>query len=570
MTVFLTPEGKPFFGGTYYPPEPRHGMPSFGQVLDAIAQAWAERREGVLAQSEEVTEHIARTARLGAPDDDPDAAILEEAARGMLAQLDDEWGGFGEAPKFPQPMTLEFLLRMHLRGVSGALPAVTLTLDRMARGGIFDQIGGGFHRYSTDRVWLVPHFEKMLYDNGQLLRLYTRAWQVTGTPLYRDTALATAEYLLREMRHRDGGFFASQDADTEGVEGRFYVWPYDELTGAAGDDTAVGIAAFAVAGTGNWEGVNVLSRPDPVERIAEETAVPVEEVRAAIERVRAALYRAREARPRPATDDKVLASWNGMAICGLAEAGRVFGRPDLVEAAARAGTFLLDALVVDGRLQRSWRQGRTSGPGFLDDHAMLADAFLTLYETTFDVSWWDAALRLADAMRALFGDEHGFFDTGSDADPTVIRPKDIFDNAVPSGNAAASDVLLRLAAFTGDDAFEGQAMAFLRTIAPVMRRAPLGFGTALSALDRALSPRLEVAVVGPVVDAGTVALATQAVLPYLPNRVLAVAGAGSHGPPLLTGRSVVNGRPAAYVCRNFACDAPVTDPDALARLLQTG
>ncbi len=571
MTVFCTPDGRPFWGGTYFPPEPAHGMPSFPQVLDAIHEAWTTKREGILAQSDELTEHIGRTARIAASADPLSEEILTTAARGMLQHADTEWGGFGGAPKFPQTPVLEFLLRMHVRGNPDALPALTLTLDKMARGGIFDHVGGGFHRYAVDRIWLVPHFEKMLYDNAQLLRAYTHAWQVTGSALYRETALRTAAYLLREMQQAEGGFSSSQDADSEGVEGKFTVWPYDELVALAGDDAPIAVAAFAASRAGNWEGVNVPWRPEADDKVAADLGTSVDEVRAGVKRVRAALFEARERRARPTTDDKVVTSWNGLTIAALAEAGRAFGRPELVEAAARAAGFVLSALRRDdGRLLRAWRAGRTSGPAFLDDHAMLADGLLTLYEATFDRRWWDEALRVATEMRRLFADTDngGFFDTGSDTDDAILRPKELIDNAVASGNSAASDVLLRIRALTGDGDWEHAATGSLRLVRPLLERAPLGFGHALSALDRYLAPSLEVALIGEPEAAR--ALLDAAEPPYLPNMVVAGGEAGSTEPALLRDRPALDGKPAAYVCRDFACDAPVSDPRALAERLAAG
>ncbi|HEX9775063.1 MAG TPA: thioredoxin domain-containing protein [Actinomycetota bacterium] len=568
MTVFLTPAGEPFWGGTYFPPEPRHGMPSFRDVLAAIHDAWTTKRDAVLAQSADITAHIDRAAALPSASGEPSGETLANATRSMLEQLDPEWGGFGGAPKFPQPMTLEFLLRMHLAGAEGALGAVTLTLDRMARGGIFDQVGGGFHRYAVDRIWLVPHFEKMLYDNAQLLRLYARAWQVTGSPLYRETAERTADFLLAEMRHPDGGLFASLDADSDGAEGTFYVWPYEEIIAIAGDDMPVAVAAFALSGSGNWEGVNVLWRPDPDEAIAAEAGIGAGELRAALDRVRTRLAEARAQRPRPATDDKVIASWNGMAIAALAEAGRVFGRTDFLAAAETAARFVLGRMRrEDGRLLRSWREGRTSGPAFLDDYAHMADACLTLYETTFEPSWWREARALGEAMLALFAGDRGFADQGVDAEPLVVRPRDPFDNATPSGSSAACDVLLRIGALSGEPAPAAPVAAFLATAGSLAARAPLAFGNALCAVDRMLSPGREIAVVGTPGEPDARALVEAAHGRYIPNRVIAAGEPGSTEPALLRDRPQVGGSATAYVCENFLCRRPVTRPEELAALL---
>jgi uncharacterized protein len=567
MTMFLTPDGKPFYGGTYYPPEPRHGMPAFRQVLEAVHDAWVNKRDDVEQQGAELIDYVERSSQLRAQPGELGEEILTTAADAMLQTVDDEWGGFGNGMKFPQAPNLEFLLRTAVRGDGRARDAVTLTLDKMARGGIFDHVGGGFHRYAVDRIWLVPHFEKMLYDNGQLLRLYARAWQVTGSSLYRDTAIATGEYLLREMQQPEGGFSSSQDADSEGVEGKYYVWPYEEIIAVAGDDLPLAIAAFALSGNGNWEGVNVLWRPHPDEEVAAETGVTVEQLRAAVDRVRARLLAVRSTRVAPATDDKVLASWNGLAIGGLAEAGRVFGRQDFIDAAARAASFVVSSLVdTNGRLLRSWRAGKTSGPGFLDDYGLLGEGLLTLYETTFEQRWWDEAMRLGREILRLFGDARGgFYDTGSDVAQGIVRPKDLFDNAVPSGNSAASDLLLRLAALSGDASLEEAAMGFLRTVSPALQQAPGGFGQALSALDRALGRAVEIAVVGNLEAARPLLHAAWGA--YLPNRVMAAGPEGSEEPALLRARTTRDDIPTAYVCESFACKQPVTEPADLAKQL---
>jgi uncharacterized protein len=440
----------------------------------------------------------------------------------------------------------------------------------MARGGIYDHAGGGFHRYAVDQIWLVPHFEKMLYDNAQLLRLYSRAWLATRDPLYRDVALGTAEYLLREMRHPGGGFFSSQDADSEGVEGRFYVWPFDEFVAAAGGDAPLAAAVYGASPAGNWEGTNVLWRPRDDDVVAVEQNVSVAELRGAVERARAKLFAARSARVPPATDDKILASWNGLAIAGLVEAGRAFDRPELIDAAAAAARFVLSELRdASGRLMRSWREGRTSGAAYLDDSALLAGALLDLYETTFDEAWYSEASRLVDEAIRLFADPNaGFFDTGSDAERLVLRPKDLFDNAVPSGNSAMAEVLLRLAGLTGDESLWERAEGVLRTLGPVMAQAPSGFGHLLGVLDLALARPTEIAISGDPSSDDARRLASVVWERYLPNRVLAVGRSESTTVPLLRERPPTNGRATAYVCERFVCAAPVTEPEALAAQLE--
>src|SRR5262245_7741565 len=496
LTAFLTPEGRPFYAGTYFPNEARHGLPAFRTVLEGVADAWENRRSEAESQSARVTEAIDRTSRLGASPEPLSDDVLLSAFGGLRRAFDPRWGGFGGAPKFPQPMTLELCLRMHLRGTPDALDLVTLTLDKMAAGGMYDQVGGGFHRYSTDERWHVPHFEKMLYDNALLVRLYVHAWQVTRNERYRRVVLETCDYLLREMRHPDGGFFSSQDADSEGEEGRFFVWSWDELVAVGGEAVAT---AFGATPGGNWEGSNVLWRPLPLEGVAAEFDLEAAELERRLESSRAELFGIRERRIRPATDDKVLAAWNGFAIAALAEAGRAFERPHYVDAAVAAADFVLTRLRNDdGRLLRSWRDGRAGRPAFAADHASMADACLVLYETTFDLRWFERARALADDLLRLFYDEDrgGFFQTGSDAESLVVRPKDLQDNAVPSGNSLAADVLQRLAHLTGEAVYETAGVGALRLIRDAMAGAPTGFGHALTALDAYLSSVKEVAVVG--------------------------------------------------------------------------
>jgi hypothetical protein len=563
MTVFLTPDGGPFYAGTYYPKLDRPGMPSFRRVLAAVADAWTRRRDDVRRQGDQVVQVLA--AQSGALGGDGDgqlgAETLRQAFEGLKGAFDPTWGGFGRAPKFPQPMTLEFLLRCHLRGFDGALDMARLTLDRMATGGIFDQVGGGFHRYSTDGRWLVPHFEKMLYDNALLVRLYTHAWQLTGDDRYRRVACRTADYLLRELRHADGGFFSSQDADSEGVEGRFFVWSFQELTGIAGEPMARHLGATP---EGNWEGSNVLWTPQPAG----------EELEGQVDAVLPRLFEAREARVHPATDDKVLAAWNGLAISALAEAGRGFGEPRYLDAAAAAASFVLGALTGgQGRLLRSWREGRAGGPGYLDDHACMAEACLTLYETTFDLRWLREARRLAGAMVELFADPggDGFYQTGRDAEQLVVRPRELFDNAVPAGSSVAAEVLQRLGRLTGDQDWEQAGLAALRPVLGVLGRAPTGFGHALGAADFALARVREVAIVGQPGAADTDALLAEVWGTYQPNRVLAAAAPGDAAAqgevPLLADRPALEGRATAYVCEHFVCQRPVTEPAELAAQL---
>jgi uncharacterized protein YyaL (SSP411 family) len=566
LSAFLTPQGRPFYAGTYFPPVSAHGMPAFRQVLNGIAEAWRDRRDEVVEQAGKVTQAIERSVDLGPSDEPLSSSIADQALEGLGRAFDPLWGGFGGAPKFPQPMTLEFLLRQSLREVHGAMEMLVVTLDHMAAGGMYDHVGGGFARYSTDTAWHVPHFEKMLYDNAQLLQLYSHAWQVTGNERYRRVATETADYLLREMQHPQGGFWSSQDADSEGVEGKFFTWTWDELVALVGEPVATCLGASA---QGNWEGTNVLWRPVEIGEVAARYGLDTEELTTRSDEARKILFEARDARIHPGTDDKVLAAWNGMAIRALAEAGRTFANPTYTRAAVRSAEFILREMRDDRTgLRRSWRDGATGGPGFADDHALMAAACLTLYETVYDARWFEEARKLGDELIDRFHDRErgGFFQTASDAEALLLRPKELYDNATPSGNSVAAEVLRRLALLTGERAYEEAATSALRLVAGAMSRAPSGFGHALCALDLYLGPSREVAVVGDPRDGATRALAEEVtVARFRPNVVLAVGTAegSTDAVPLLRDRAMVDGRPAAYVCERFACRLPVTDRGAL-------
>jgi uncharacterized protein YyaL (SSP411 family) len=522
MTVFLTPEGEPFFGGTYFPPAPRHGLPSFRQVLEAVAQAYRERRAEVGRSAHRLVESVRGSAEL-APSSEPlTDSVLGEAARVLRRSFDPQWGGFGHAPKFPPASVLEFLLRR------GELDLVTTTLDGMGAGGMYDLVGGGFHRYSVDERWLVPHFEKMLYDNALLVPTYLHAWVVTGKEPYRRVAEDTCEYLLRDLALPGGGFASSQDADTDGVEGLTYTWTEDE-----------GVPA--------------------------ELLQPFEHGRSIIRgelepQLRARLLEGRSSRPQPGRDDKAIAAWNGLALAALAEAGRRFASNRLLLGADRLGNFLLSELSApDGRLFRTWRDGRASIPGYLEDYADVAHGLIELHVATGELHWLEEANRLARLAVELFSDEErgGFFMTAHDAEQLVARKKDLDDNPVPSGNSMLAHVLLRLARIYGDDELERLAAGVLRIVHGALTRAPSAFGWALCALDLYLSPPRELAIIGVPGDE----IARAALAPFDPNAV--VAFGPSEAIPLLAGKGSVGGKPTVYVCERFACRAPVTATDAL-------
>ncbi len=575
MSVFLTPEGYPFYGGTYFPPTPRYGMPSFKQVLLAIAEAWRTRRGDLLEQGQKLAEYIARSGQLQPRDEPLSTEILEAAVQRLHLDFDERHGGFGDRPKFPQPMVLDFLLTQHARVDDlDALFMVEFTLERMAAGGIYDHLGGGFHRYSVDEHWLVPHFEKMLYDNAQLLRTYLHAWQITGRERFRQVVEETTDYLLREMTGPEGGFYSTQDADSEGEEGKFYVWTPDQIQAVLGpEDARLFNRIYGVTRTGNFEGRNVLHLARSPEEVAQEEGLNPDALRPRLAEMRRRLFQAREQRTKPARDEKILAEWNGLMIHALAEVGTVLGRKDALEAAVRAARFVLERMgQADGKLYRSHKDGQARFNAYLEDYASFARALVALYEATFEIRWLAEAIRLARVMMAQFGDPErgGFFQTGLDHEALVARRKDFVDNAVPSGNSMAAELLIRLARFTGNETYREEAGRVLRIMAEAMARQPLGFGRLLSALHEYLAPSREIVVVGDPEDPRTQALLAQVRRRYLPTAILALRRPQDEDLflPLLQGRTLVDGRPAAYVCENYTCRLPVTEPEALAQQLE--
>ena len=570
MTVFMTPEAKPFFTGTYFPPEDRHGMPAFPRVLAAIAEAYRTRRKEILQTADQLAAHL-RSGVIAAQGQEPlTSEVLFRAYQGLSSGFDTQYGGLGEAPKFPHPMALEFLLRYYVRsGDSDVLAMVDRTLQNMAFGGIYDHLGGGFHRYSTDAYWLVPHFEKMLYDNALLSRLYLHAYQITGDPQHRCIVEETLDYVLREMTGPDGGFYSTQDADSEGVEGKYFIWTPEEIAHILGKEKGeVFCRYYGVTDEGNFEGQNILSiQVDPNE-------VP-QELAATIQEARAQLLTHRQGRVPPGRDEKVLTAWNGLMLRSFAEAAATLHREEYRAAAVANATFLLDTLrqPQDGRLLRTYKDGQAKLKGYLEDYAFLIDGLLALHEATLELRWIQEARSLADAMIDLFWNEaeQAFYDTGHDHEELIIRPRDVFDNATPSGGAMAADVLLRLTILSGKQEYTRRATATLRSMRTVMAQAPLGFGQWLCALDFYLSTPKEIAIAGPWDHAGTQALLDQVYGRYLPNKV--VTGYDPSQPeavdeiPLLEDKDMINGQPAAYVCQNFACLLPATEPEALAKQL---
>jgi uncharacterized protein YyaL (SSP411 family) len=560
MTVFLTPQGIPFYGGTYFPPEDRHGLPSFTKLLLAVADTWSTKRSDVERQGAQLLGELDPLSRIQPSEDPLSDEILNAALEGLKNAFDPSYGGFGGAPKFPQPMTLDLLLRMSRRGRSEALEMTRGTLDAMASGGMFDQLGGGFHRYSVDRAWIVPHFEKMLYDNAQLLRTYVRAWQETGTERYEQVARATADWLLTEMRDADGGFWSSLDADSEGVEGKFYVWDLEEVREVCGRDAEVALRAWGLTPTGNFEGTNI-----PVLGSTDEDPE-------AVTPARKALLARRATRTRPGTDDKVLAAWNGLMVSALAEAGAALNEPTWIRAATEAMDFVLKAMRIDGRLMRSFRAGKVSHPAYCEDYAFVLEGCLAIFEATFDHRWLEEAKWAAGEAVRLFADDDtgGFFTIGHDAEQLVTRPKDLIDNAVPSANSVMALQLQRLALITGDRELEAHAISALRLGRDLMVRSPLAFAHLLEALDFYIARPDEVVIIGDPEADDTRSLLEVVRQRFRPNKVLLVTdenGTSSSGLELLKNRSRRAGRATAYVCHNFVCDAPTNSAEELAAQL---
>ena len=574
MTVFLTPEGRPFYGGTYYPPEDRGGLPSFPRVLHSVAHAYRTRRGDLLGNSSRVIGYIqAQSAPRGSAGP-LDHELLDHGFMGMVHDADRLNGGFGIQPKFPQPMVYEFLLR-YWKATNSAdgLGIVKTTLEKMARGGIFDQVGGGFHRYSTDSVWLVPHFEKMLYDNALLAVLYLHGWQATGEPLFREVVEKTLDYVLKEMTHPDGGFYSAQDADSEGEEGKFFVWVPQEIEEALGPDLGrVAMEYWGVSREGNWEGKNILNVGRPDDEVAASLGLTVDELRERLREAAERLYRVRSERVHPGLDDKVLTGWNGLMMKAFAECGAHLNRPDWIAAAEKNADFLLNNLVVDGRLLRTWRDGSAKISAYLEDHAFLVDGLISLYEATFDRRWLDEARKFGDRIPELFWDEgdKALYDAGSDHDRLIVRPRDLFDNAVPCGNSAATMALLRLAMHTGDAKYEEVATAALGSVSDFLQRVPSGVAWWLCALDFHLARVQEVVVIGAPDDANTAGLLETARSGFSPNRIYAGAAGPSDDDtrfPLLAGKTLMDGKATAYLCENYVCLAPTTDPAEFARQL---
>lgn len=577
MSVFLTPDLQPFYAGTYFPPVRRYNMPSFREILEAIINAWNNDRDKAIDSSRRITTHIQAQVAPGKYELNFNKEHLDVAVKSLNEAYDWGYAGWGGAPKFPQAMSVDFLLQQDAAGNSEALKPALHMLRAMSRGGMYDVVGGGFSRYSTDNFWRVPHFEKMLYDNAQLIRAYLHAWLITKDSDFKRVVEESISFVAREMTHPEGGFYSSLDADSEGVEGKFYVWTSDQIREILGDEYEFYKAAYGITTTGNWEGVTVLQRALDDSTLAARYNIDRETAIAKLTDCHAKLLNVRNERVHPGTDDKVLASWNGLMLEALAETARYLGIKEeslqhnsYYKMAMRNAVFLLDEMKKDGKLHRSWRDGKVINEVFLEDYAALILGLLELYQTDFKERWFSSAMELADEMIDRFGDsEGGFFDTPLDGESLIFRPKDLQDNATPSGNALACEALFKLAAFTGNSKYRDLAEASLRQVAEVALRYPTMFGRWLSAAGFGLGNQKQVAVLGGPEDENVNALIHILREGYRPNMVVAASPYPPYkdAPALLDNRPLLKGKSAVYVCEGFICKNPVTDPDELEKML---
>jgi uncharacterized protein len=561
LTVFLTPDLVPFYGGTYFPPEDRYNMPGFPRVLISVAQAYRSRPEEIKQTAWSILSELRRTNLTSESKEVLTTSVLDSAYRGISRTFDPTHGGFGNAPKFPAPMVLEFLLRTYTRtGETTVLNMVTTSCRKMAEGGLYDQIGGGFHRYSTDAQWLVPHFEKMLYDNAQLSLLYAHLYQVTNDDHFRQIAESTLDYVIREMKDDEGGFYSTQDADSEGVEGKFFVWSEQEIKEILGEtDGELFCAIYGVTHEGNFEEKNILHVARDMEDVARHAGVPVYYLENLLDRAKQELFQAREKRIKPGRDEKILTAWNGMMMASFAECSAIFNRPDYREVAIRNAQFLLSKLEKEGLLLRTYKDGQSKLNAYLEDYSYLADGLIKLYEVTGDLRWLQEATRITDKMVEEFWDsqEGGFFYTGKSHENLIVRNKDFFDNATPSGNSVAAELLLRLSVLTGNEEYRRYAINILRLVHEMVTKYPSAFGRTLCAIDFYLSTPLEIAVVG---NYGADEIFAEVWKNYLPNKVIALSAdaVNESTVPLLKGRTAIGGAATVYLCENYSCQMPVT------------
>jgi uncharacterized protein len=571
MTVFLTPQGEPFYGGTYYPPEDRQGMPGFRRVLTSVSDSYRNRRDSVTHTSSQLLEMYAAANVRAQTDGALGSRALDLAYRGIAQKYDVRHGGFEGAPKFPPTMVLDFLLRYWRRtNAPYALEMVSDTFAKMANGGVYDQIGGGFHRYSTDAIWLVPHFEKMLYDNALLVRLGANLWQAAHDPDVRRVTEETLQWVHREMTSPDGGFYSSLDADSDGEEGKFYVWSESEIDELLGSDSLAVKTYYGVTASGNFEGRNILHVRAQAAMVAARAGISTELFDRILVDAKATLYPARARRAWPARDEKIIAGWNGLMLRGVATAARAFESAELTRVALRNGEFLYKELVKNGRVMRTHNRGTARVGGFLEDHAAVALGFVSLYELTFDVIWVQRATEIARKMVEFFWDDRmgAFFDTASDAEALITRPRDATDNAIPSGTSLAVDLLLTLSELTNDSEMRRRANFVIETLGTPLLRYPSAFGHLLGAADMTTNGAVEVAIAGSKDDPAFLALVHEVATQYVPSLVLA-GGDDADGMALLDGRTDRKRGATAYVCRAYSCDEPVSDPAAFAAQLAT-
>jgi uncharacterized protein YyaL (SSP411 family) len=574
LTVFLTPDLVPFYGGTYFPPEDRHQMPGFPRILIGVSEAYRTRPEEIRQSAWEILSELRRMSVASQSSEAINTHLLDNAHLGIARSYDPKHGGFGSAPKFPSSMNLEFLLRTFKRtGDARALEMVTNSCRRMAEGGLYDQLGGGFHRYSTDARWLVPHFEKMLYDNALLSRLYLHVYQATGEEFFRKVVEETLDYVAREMRDESGAFYSTQDADSEGVEGKFFVWDKTEIEKLLGaDDARLFNAYFDVTEGGNFEDSNILNIRRAAKVVAEELDISEEKLSETVARGRRILFDAREKRIKPGRDEKVIAAWNGLMLESFAEAAAVLEREDYREIAESNARFIAEKLTTEGRLLHVYKDGRAKHTGFLDDYAFIVSGLITLFETTGNLHWLEEAIRLTDKLIEEFWDEDegGFFYSGKNGEQLIVRQKDYFDNATPSGNSVAAESLLRLSELKGNEDYKRKAVNVMRLLRDTVERYPSGFGYALGAFDFYLSKPKEIVIVSAEGDDAR-SLTREIWSRYIPNKVVALAVEGDERAsgilPLLRERHAEGGRATAYVCESYACLQPVNTPEELAAQL---
>ncbi len=567
MTVVMTPEGKPFFSGTYFPPNDGYGRPSFKRVLLSLEQTWQEKRQEVYKSAEKVTDHLSNLEGIGTTAAELSPQMVKQALENLAKTFDTKHGGFGREPKFPPHSILKLLLR---QGDKNLVQMALFTLNKMARGGIYDQLGGGFSRYSVDEAWLVPHFEKMLFDNAQLVKLYAEAYLMTKKPLYKQIVEETLEWVKREMLSEEGGFYSALDADSEGIEGKFYVWDEQEIEELLGADAKLAKAYFDISSMGNFEGHNILNLKHTDERVVERFGLSLEELHQKVGEVKEALFTARAKRTRPGLDDKILCSWNSLMLTGFAEAGRILSRQDYINIAIENAEFIHKKMFVDGRLKHSYKDGVVKVEGMLEDYAYYGLALVSLYQATFDSKWLLLAIEITEIITKHFVDikRNGFFSTPDDGEKLLVRPKGYFDSSQPSDNGAAAELLLVLSRYTGNSGWENLAVGSIKAMSEAMKEQPHGFGTLLCALDQLFKPSQEIALVGESKE-----LFTELNKHFLPYIVKALSTGAEDDLvkqiPFLQQRDKLEGKATAYVCENNTCQLPVTNTEELRKQLGT-